>query len=182
MGIAVEYSNSMNRRPLKSEAAKHYWSYINKVPGNDIVTVLEEQLPTALKMLAGISEETSLTRYASDKWSMRQTLNHINDTERIFSYRALWYARNLPSPLPGYDQNAAARASDADGMPWAAHVEEFRRLRLATISLFAGLPELAWDRTGTADGNLFTVRAIAYVIAGHMAHHLDLLQERYVQD
>jgi hypothetical protein len=170
----------MNRRPQESEAAKHYFTYINKVPGNDIVTMLEKQLPAALEMLSGISEQTSLTRYAENKWSMRQTLNHINDTERIFSYRALWYARSLPSPLPGYDQNMAARASEADGLPWAAHVEEFRRVRLATVSLFAGLPEPAWDRTGTADGNLFTVRAIAYVIAGHMAHHLDLLRERYL--
>lgn len=170
----------MSRRPQESEAAKQNFTYINKIAGDDIVTILEDQIGEALELFSGISEEASLSRYAQNKWSIRQTLNHINDTERVYAYRALWFARNLPSPLPGYDQDAAALASEADGMPWAAHVEEFRRVRMASVSLFAALPPDAWMRTGTADGSQVTVRAIAFIIGGHLAHHLGLLRERYL--
>jgi len=170
----------MSTRPLESEAAKNYFAYIDRIASDDVVSVLEDQINEGLDFFAGIPEEASLARYAEDKWSMREMLNHINDTERMFAFRALWFARGLSSPLPGFDQDAAAAASEANGMPWAAHVEEFRRVRLATVSLFAALPPEAWMRRGTADGNPFTVRAIGYVIAGHFAHHLTLLRERYL--
>lgn len=107
-------------------------------------------------------------------------LNHITDTERAFSFRALWFARGFDAPLPGYDQNIGVAGGGADAISWAAHVEEFRRVRLATISLFQNLPDEAWMRSGTADGNFFTVRAIAYILAGHVTHHLAVLRERYL--
>jgi hypothetical protein len=121
-----------------------------------------------------------LHRYAPDKWSIRQVLNHVTDTERAFAFRALWFARGFDSPLPSYDQNVAATGADADRISWAAHVEEFRRVRLSTISLFKNMPSHAWMRSGIASGNPFTVRALAYIIPGHLAHHITLLRERYL--
>ncbi len=171
----------MTGRPQRSEAVQHYWSYIDRVSGDDPVSVLDRQVDDdLLKFFSGISEEVSLLRYAADKWSIRQTLSHITDTERAFGFRALWFARGFAAPLPGYDQDVGVANADADEIAWAAHVEEFRRVRLSTISLFRNLPQEAWTRSGTADGNLFTVRAIAFIIAGHLAHHQAVLRERYL--
>jgi hypothetical protein len=170
----------MNARPQANEAAPHYFKYIDQVPGDDIVATLDSQIQPALAVLSDISEETSLHRYAAGKWSIRETLNHITDTERAFAFRALWFGRGFAAPLPGYDQNAGVAGAGADSVAWAAHVEEFRRVRLATVSLFRNLPSDAWTRSGTADGKPFTVRAIAYIIAGHVTHHLAVLRERYL--
>ena len=138
------------------------------------------QLDESLALFAGISRETSMHRYAPDKWSIRQVLNHITDTERAFAFRALWFARGFDAPLPGYDQNIAAEGAAADNIAWPDHVEEFRRVRLSTISLFRNMPPDAWLRTGIASDNPFTVRAMAFIIAGHVAHHLAILRERYL--
>ena len=140
----------------------------------------ENQPETASLLYSGISEEKSLHRYAPEKWSIRQLLNHVTDTERAFAFRALWFARGFDSPLPGYDQNIAAAGAEADAIAWAAHVEEFRRVRLSTISLFRNMPAAAWARAGIASDNRVSVRAVAYIIAGHLEHHNAILRERYL--
>ena len=167
-------------RPATTEAAPYYFIYINQVEGEDALAVIEAQLDDSFPVFASISEEKSLNRYAPEKWSIRQVLNHVTDTERAFAFRALWFARGFESPLPDYDQNIAAAGADADAIPWAAHVEEFRRVRLATVSLFRNLPPNAWMRTGIASNNRFTVRAMAFIAAGHFAHHMRILRERYL--
>lgn len=167
-------------RPEATEAAPYYFTYINQVVGDDITSIIEGQLDDSLDLFARISEESSLHRYAPEKWSIRQVLNHITDTERAFAFRALWFARGFEAPLPGYDQNIAAAGAGADNISWAAHVEEFRTVRLATISLFRNLPSEAWARTGIASDNPFTVRAMAFIVAGHVTHHLAILRERYL--
>lgn len=167
-------------RPAPSEAATYFFTYIDQVAGDDAEPVLARQLEQDAAALAAISEEQSLHRYSPDKWSIRELLNHVTDTERAFAFRALWFARGFDSPLPSFDQNIAAAGAAADGVRWAAHVEEFRRVRLATISLFANLPAAGWMKTGTASGNLFTVRALAFITAGHFAHHYRILRERYL--
>jgi hypothetical protein len=169
----------MTGRPAASEAAPYYFTYIDQVPGDDPQAVLAAQLETAPALLSGISEEQSLHRYAPGKWSIRQLLNHVTDTERSLAFRALWFARGFDSALPSYDQEIAAAGAEADSIPWSAHVEEFRRVRLATVSLFANLPPAAWLRSGIASGNPFTVRALAFIIAGHFEHHRRILRERY---
>lgn len=171
----------MNGRPESSEAAPYYFTYINQVQGDNPVRVMEAQLDEALPFLKGITEEKSLYRYARDKWSIRQTLNHVTDTERVFAVRALWFARGLESPLPSYDQNIAATGSAADGIPWSAHVEEFGHVRRASIALFRNMPNDAWLRSGIASEKKFTVRAMAFITAGHWAHHLRILREQYLQ-
>src|SRR5665213_2329596 len=119
-------------RPAESEAAPEYFTYIDRVIGADPAVTLDKQVEELPPFFLGISEETSLYRYAPGKWSIRQTLNHITDTERTFAFRALWFARGLEAPLPGYDQNVAASNAEADNITWTAHVEEFRRVRLST--------------------------------------------------
>src|SRR5580692_1639451 len=123
----------MLERPGESEAAPHFFTYINQVAGGDPFGVVERQLDEALELFATISEESSMRRYAADKWSIRQVLNHVTDNERAFAFRLLWFARGFETPLPGYDQDIAATAADADAVPWVAHVAEFRQVRLSTI-------------------------------------------------
>lgn len=166
--------------PERDEAASYYFKYIDRITNGDIVGVLEAQLEESLAFLAGISEEKSLHRYAPEKWSIRQVLNHISDTERVFLFRAFWFGRGFDSPLPSFDETISAGAAQADEISWARHVEEFRGVRLATATFFRNLPAEAWSRSGIASGNPFTVRATAYIMAGHLAHHIAILQERYL--
>jgi hypothetical protein len=167
-------------RPSSSEAAPYYFNYINRVTGDDILSTLHSQIDEMLPFLRTISEEKSLFRYAPEKWSIRQMWGHVNDTERVFLMRALWFARKFDTPLPSFDQDIAVAAANSDDIPWARHVEEFREIRLATISFFRNLPEDAWGRSGLASGNPFTVRACAYVVAGHVTHHAAVLREKYL--
>ena len=169
----------MTGRPAPNEAAPYYSTYIDRIASDDVVAALEAQRHTALSIIANISEEKSLCRYAPDKWSIRQLLNHICDTERVFLYRALWFARGFDTPLPGFDQNIAVPQAAADQFSWASHVADFDAVRAATLTFFRNLPEEAWSRNGIASGNRVSVRALAYIIAGHVAHHIAILEERY---
>ena len=166
-------------RPEPSEAAPYYFRYIDRVSGDQIIRTLAEQLDETLALCSAITEQQSLHRYADDKWSIRQVLSHLTDTERVFALRAFWFARGFATALPSYDQEIAARGAEADSIAWSAHIEEFRRVRLASISLFENIPPDAWSRTGIASDNSFTVRSLAYLIAGHVIHHVGVLRERY---
>jgi hypothetical protein len=166
--------------PDRTETAEYYFTYIDKVAAGDIRAILELQEGETLAFLRGISEEGSLRRYAPDKWTIREVLSHVNDAERVFVFRALWFARGFDTPLPSYDQNIAISAAGANERPWASHVDEFRTVRAATLTFFRSLPPDAWMRRGVASGNPFTVRALAYIIAGHVTHHANILRERYL--
>jgi hypothetical protein len=170
----------MRGRPQESEAASFYWKYIDKVEGDDPISALEQQLPKAMALFEGISEERSMYRYAPEKWTIRQSLNHTTDTERAFTFRALWFGRGFTGALESFDEGIAAVGAEADRVSWAAHVEEYRQVRMATISLFRHMPEEAWLRTGVASGHVVSVRALAFLTAGHTAHHLAILRERYL--
>jgi hypothetical protein len=166
--------------PGKDEAAAYYFTYIDRIQQDDVVGVMEQQIGDADRLFSTISEEKSLHRYAPEKWSIRQTLNHISDTERAFAFRALWFGRGFSDPLASYDQNISASGARADEYSWARHVAEFGDVRRASLALFRNLPAEAWKRSGIASGNLVTVNALAYIIAGHYAHHLAILRERYL--
>jgi hypothetical protein len=170
----------MLARPQPKEAAPYYSMYIDRVPGDDIVAALESQLDETLAFLSTISEEKSLHRYAPEKWTIRGVLSHMNDGERVFAFRAFWFARGFPDPLPGFDQEVSAKAAAANDVAWADHSEEFHGLRLTTLSLFHHLPAEAWSREGIASGNPFTVRALAYIMAGHVSHHVAVIKEHYL--
>lgn len=171
----------MTGLPERTEAAPYYFTYIDRITNPDILGELEAQLEGFPKFLRTISDEQSLYRYAPDKWSIRQTLGHVNDAERVFASRAFWFARTFDTPLPSFDQNVAVNAADSDAYPWTTHMEEFRAVRMATLSLFRNLPDEAWARKGIASGNPFTVRALAYVTAGHVVHHRSILETRYLR-
>lgn len=166
-------------RPGPDEAVPYYFRYIDRIPTGDVVGKLESQLDEALALFRGVSEERSLERYAPDKWSVRQVVNHVNDCERLFVFRAMWFARGFDSELPSFDEKVAAAGVASDDVPWADHVEEFHAIRLATVSFFRHLAPEAWMRSGIASGYLFTVRALAYIAAGHLAHHSAVLREKY---
>ena len=170
----------MQGRPQQGEAASYYFTYIDQVKVDNPLEAIETQLDEYLPLLSRISEQKSQHRYSPDKWSVRQLLNHVTDTERAFVFRALWFARGFDTPLPGYDQNIAAAGAEADAISWAAHVDEFKNVRLATMSFFRNLPAEAWMRKGIASDNPFTVRALAFITAGHVTHHMRILQERYL--
>ena len=165
--------------PERGEVSEYYQGYIDQAGEGDIVRLMERQPAAADDFLRGISEERSLYRYAPGKWSICEVISHINDTERVFAYRALWFARGFDSALPSFDQDISVAAADADARPWASHIEEFNAVRAATFALFQHLPKEAWMRRGVASGNPFTVRALAFIIVGHVNHHLRVLRERY---
>ena len=171
---------SPTRIPEASEAAEYYFTYIKQVPAGDVRVTLESQAGMLLGVFRGISEEQSRHRYAPDKWTIRQVLSHINDTERLFVFRALGFARGFDTPLPSFDQDVAMAAAGADARQWQGHVDEFESLRRASVAFFAGLPAEAWDRRGVASGFPFSVRALAYMTAGHAEHHARILRERYL--
>ena len=140
---------------------------------------MKSQLDETLEFLQGISEEQSLQTYEPGKWTIRELLNHVNDGERLFLYRAFWFARGFQDPLPSFEQDLAVQAAHANDIPWSELVADFRNVRMGTISFFHTMPDEAWSKTGVASDNPFTVRALAYIIAGHVAHHTKVLREKY---
>ncbi|MFN0105486.1 MAG: DinB family protein [Bryobacteraceae bacterium] len=165
--------------PDRTEAAEYYFTYIDKAQTNDILGHLDAQTGQFLAFLSTVTEERSLYRYEPGKWSFRQALNHVNDTERVFAFRACWIGRGGEAPLPSFDQDLFAANSNGDARSWADHIEEFRAIRAATMILLRSLPAHAWSRVGTASDNQVTTRALAYMIAGHVEHHRQVLVERY---
>lgn len=170
----------MTEAPARDEAASDYFRFIDLVREGDVVARLRSQLDTTAAFFSGISAEQSLFRYEPGKWSIRQILNHLSDTERLFLFRSLWFARGLDGPLPSFDQHVSLANSGADDVSWAAHLEEFRCVRLASVVFFRNLPSEAWSRSGLASGNRFTVRALAYSTAGHFEYHASIIRERSV--
>jgi len=170
----------MSGRPGSNEAAPYYFRYIDRIPSEDILGVLETQRKETLSFFAGISEEKSLHRYGPDKWSIRQVVGHVNDCERLFVSRAFWFARGFDTPLPSFDQEVATPMARADEVPWSKNVQEFDGIRQTTLDFFRSLPADAWMRSGIASDNPFTVRALAYITAGHASHHIAILREKYL--
>lgn len=167
-------------RPESNEYAPYYERYISLVPGADLVETLERQGAETLALLRGLSEEQGAHRYEPGKWSIKQLVGHINDGERLFSYRALSIGRGDRASLPGMEQDEWMAGVDFDARTLSSLVDEFEAVRAATLLLFRYLSPEAWARRGTASDSEVTVRALAYIIAGHEAHHVRILRERYL--
>lgn len=167
-------------RPQPNEAAPYYSRYIDLVTSDEIVPAMKDQFGQTVRFLEGISEEQSLNSYARGKWTIREVLNHVNDGERLFLSRAFWFARGFQDALPSFEQDIAVQFAKANRTSWASLVEEFKTVRAATISFFENLPDEAWSQSGVASDNPVTVRAIAYIIAGHVTHHVNVLQDKYL--
>jgi uncharacterized damage-inducible protein DinB len=166
-------------RPESSEYADYYASYISKVPGSDVLGVLESQRLQMLQLFTGRSERDGSFRYAPGKWTVKEVLGHITDTERIFTYRALRFARADQTPLPGFEQDDYVRSSAFSERTLASLAEEFGAVRSASIGLFRSFKEDVWSRRGSANQKEVTVRALAFITAGHQVHHRIILEERY---
>jgi hypothetical protein len=167
-------------RPSSSEYAPFYAGYVAGVPDGDLIALLEQQAEETATLFGGIPDEKSLHRYAPGKWSIREVLGHIIDGERVFSYRALTFARGDAGPLPSFDENAWASTSNAGRRTMKSLLAEYRAVRAATVALFRSFGEEELTRSGIASKNPVTVRALAYIVAGHERHHLKILRERYL--
>ena len=167
-------------RPEATEYADYYENYISKVPGSDVVNVLESQRLQMLQLFAGRSERDGSFRYAPGKWTVKEVLGHITDTERIFSYRALRIARGDQTPLPGFEQDDYVRSGAFGDRTLAGLAEEFGAVRTASVSLLRSFNDEAWSRRGVASQKEVTVRALGFMIAGHQIHHRIILEERYL--
>lgn len=166
-------------RPEKSEYAEYYEKYVSLVQ-DDILSVLRQSKIETQNLLAEIPEEKSLFRYATGKWSIKELLGHIIDTERIFAYRALRFARNDKTPVEGFDQDPYIENAEFDNCEFTDLIAEFASVRDANILMFQNLSSEAWQRSGIASENPVSVRALAYMIAGHELHHTNILKERYL--
>ena len=167
-------------RPASDEYAPYYNSYISRVRDGDILEILREQGEAMRGLFARVPAERGLHAYALGKWTLSEMLQHVVDTERVFSYRALRIARGDTVPLHGFEQNDWVPLSGANERGLANIVTEFVTVRAATVALFEGFPANAWNRRGTASGFPVTVRALAFKCAGHALHHEGIANERYL--
>ena len=166
-------------KPERGEYIPYAEKYVALIPDGDILAQLEQQRRDLVLMLSCRSEEEGDFRYAPDKWTAKEILGHINDTERIFVYRALRIARGDKTPLPGFEQDDYVRESGHGRLAFSDLIEDFIAVRRASVSFFRSLPEAAWMRRGIANNHEFTVRAFAYMVAGHELHHTKILNEKY---
>jgi DinB superfamily len=156
-----------------------YQRYVNLVSEKDVTSALEEQGKITAAMLRSINEEKAAFRYAPEKWSVKQVVGHVTDTERIFGYRALAIARGETKPLPGYDENVYAAAGGFDRRSMRDLAADYEAVRRVTVAFFRSLPEDAWNRSGIANEVEFDVCGLAFITLGHERHHLRVLRDRY---
>jgi|SRR5262245_18611180 len=167
-------------KPETTEYAPYFARYISLVPEGDLLATLENQNEATLKLLRSLSEEKGGYRYAPGKWSIKELVGHLIDTERVFAYRALCFARDDKTPLPGMEQDDFVRGADFDSIRLADLADEFAAVRRSNLYLFRHFNREAWLRRGTASGNEMSARAAAFIIAGHELYHLDVLKTRYL--
>lgn len=164
--------------PAADEAGPHMERYTRLVPEADLAPVLEEQLAALSGLLSGLDDATARSRHAPFSWSIKQVLGHLTDTERVFAYRALSFARGDSTPLPGFDENAYVANADFDAIPLPDLLAEWTLARRSHVLFLRNLRSEDWGRQGIANGRLVTVRALAYAIAGHTRHHESIVRRR----
>jgi hypothetical protein len=165
-------------RPVPTDFAPYYGKYLNLVPEDDILPALGSQLDDVLPVLRAIPEAIGNVRHPPYTWSIKEVVGHLIDCERVFGYRALRFARGDTTPLPGFEENDYAREGDFDRIQLSDLVSEFEALRRSHVGLYRNLPAAAWDRAGEANGNRVTVRALAFILVGHVRHHMAIVRKR----
>jgi hypothetical protein len=175
-------STSVTRsRPESNEYPSFYGGYVGRVPDGDIIRTMTEQRSAFVAATQAIDTSLADHRYAPGKWSIREVLGHVADTEHVMGFRALHFARSDPNPLPGFSENAYVEMADFERHPPDVQIARFDVLRASHILLFERFDDETLMRTGTASGGTFTVRSLAWILVGHAAHHLDVLRERYLK-
>ena len=167
-------------RPAAGEYAPFYAGYINGMPDGSLLPQLRSQAGETAALLAGIPAAKHDFSYWPGKWTVKELVGHMGDAERVFSYRALRIGRGDTTPLPGFEEKEYARASGASARTLSDLAAELAAIRASTLALLEHLPPEAAARMGTASGNPVSVRALAWIIAGHERHHLRILRERYL--
>jgi hypothetical protein len=167
------------RRPTTSEYAPFYETYVSLVTEADAMPVLERQSREIEELAESVPRERETYRYAPDKWSIREVFGHMADAERVFGFRAFCISRGEQAALPSFDQEAYVARSRFDAYPLAELVTEFTTLRASNLTVLHRLVEDDWNRTGTASGATVSVRALAFILAGHVRHHVGVLRSRY---
>jgi len=167
-------------RPDLSRVPDFFHGYISKVKEDDLMTGLRSSTVALFSLLDEIPSDKYEYRYAENKWSIKDVIQHMIDAERVFTYRALRMARRDQTPLPGFDENLFAQTANADKRNWNEMVEEFATLRKATEALFASFDNVQLESEGNASGKSIYVLGIGYIVAGHVNHHLDIIKERYL--
>lgn len=167
-------------RPHAQEHDPYYAGYIDQVEGDDILSLLRGQIDETEDSLGDADDSIGPTRYEEGKWSVNELVGHLIDSERVFVYRAVCIARGERASLPGMDQDDYVRGGNFDARSLADLVGEFRDLRRSTVSFFSGLDAESWRRVGTANDAGISVRALAFIVGGHQAHHMKVLRERYL--
>lgn len=170
----------MITRPEPGEYSQYYHGYIQSVEGGDILKILKQQPAELNDILNGLSEKQCETGYAPGKWSIKELLCHIIDSERVFAYRALRFSRKDRTPLAGFEQDDYVIASLANERTLSSLLNEFEHLRLSNIELFSSFNNTTIHRTGEANNNEISIRALIWIIAGHAAHHFHILKEKYI--
>lgn len=168
------------KRPDAKDYSEYYHNYVQHVPEGDILDILDKQADLLGRFFAGVNEEKSLYRYEEGKWSIREVVGHLLDVERIFSYRAFRFSRGDQTELPGFDENSYVPKGNYDQHDITELVEEFYLLRKATVSMFRGFDKKMWELSGKANGAAMSVRAVAWILAGHLIHHMKVIQSRYL--
>ncbi len=166
-------------RPRDDEYAESYRAYVDLVPESDILAVLAGQGDELRRLLSRVSRERETFRYGPGKWSIREVVGHIGDGERVFGYRAFCISRGDQASLPGFDENDYVKASGYDRRPLGGLVEVFESLRAANLFELRAIESEAWSRLGTMNGTSVSVRAVAFMLAGHVRHHMAILTNRY---
>lgn len=167
------------RRPEKSEYAEFYSGYVDSVPESDVLSVLRKQTDEVSSVFVGIAEDRGYYAYEDGKWTLKQLLGHMIDGERVFGYRLHRFSHGDPTPLSGFDQDVFVTNGRSNMRSIGDLLDEFITQRRSNLALIASLRDEDWDLRGTASGAEITVRALAYILAGHVRHHLRIINERY---
>jgi hypothetical protein len=166
-------------RPAEGEYAPFYAGYVARVGDGELIGQMEAQVDEVSRLLRGLSDEAAMARYEPGKWSVKEVAGHLADTERVMVYRALRVSRGDQTPLAGFDENAFVAGAGFDARSLSSLVAEWEAVRRSTIAFFRDLPPDAHGRTGNANGQPVSVRALAFIVVGHVAHHLEILRTRY---
>jgi hypothetical protein len=167
-------------QPDPSEYPEYFRRYTRLVPDGDVLELLDRQGAETVSLLSGLSEEQALYRYAPEKWSVKQVIGHLSDTERVFTYRALRFSRNDATPLPGFEENDFVAGANFDERPFPEVLDEFSSVRAASLTFYRSLIQELAQRRGGANELEFSVRSVPYIVAGHERHHVRVLRERYL--
>ena len=170
----------MTKKPLSEEYPAYFEKYIDQVPEGNLLDILISQLEETTSFLSSLEETQWNYRYAPGKWTLKEVLGHISETERIMSYRLLRMSRGDQTPLPGYDEDEYVKEACFHSHSATDLLEEFRAVRHSTYTLIRGLNEEGWGRKGVANNKEISVRAIAFIIAGHELHHMKIIKDKYV--